>query len=136
MLMESLYGERISDSLLVEMSEHIPDGMILKQIAMQDERVESHIDTLCLEVGQYRIRDIWEELSDSIMWVSGETLRRCTYDILDLERRGMWIALAEHIYEHLHSIWERLECEDLVILEYRHSGMSISDVYETARREY
>lgn len=58
MLMESLYGERISDSLLVEMSEHIPDGMILKQIAMQDERVESHIDTLCLEVGQYRIRDI------------------------------------------------------------------------------
>ncbi len=67
MLMESLYGERISDSLLVEMSEHIPYGMILKQIAMQDECVESHIDTLCLEVGQYRIRDIRDELSDSIM---------------------------------------------------------------------
>ena len=37
MLMEPLYGERISDGLLVEMSEYIPDGMILEEVAMQDE---------------------------------------------------------------------------------------------------
>ena len=41
------------------------------------------------------------------------------------------MTLTEHLYERLYSIWERLECEDLIILEYRHSGMSISDIYET-----
>lgn len=37
MLMESLYGERISDSLLVETSEYITDDHVLEQIAMQDK---------------------------------------------------------------------------------------------------
>lgn len=37
MLMESFYGECVSEGLLVEMSEHIPDGMILEEVAMQDE---------------------------------------------------------------------------------------------------
>ena len=37
MLMEPLYSERISEGLLVEMSEYIQDGMILEEVAMQDE---------------------------------------------------------------------------------------------------
>ncbi len=84
--MESLYGECISDGLLIAMSEDITDDCILEQIAMEDERVESHIDTLCLEIGPYGINDIGEELLDSLMWISGETLRWGTYDVLDLER--------------------------------------------------
>lgn len=47
----------------------------------------------------------------------------------------MWMTLAEHLYERLYSIWERLECEDLIVLEDRHGSVSISDIYETARGE-
>ncbi len=43
--------------------------------------------------------------------------------------------LTEHIHEHLDSVGECLEYEDLIVLEDRHGNMCISDIYEAVCRE-